>query len=261
MLGGKHKQPLGYTIIEVMIVLAVSGVMFVIAANFINGKQAKTSFTTGVNELASKIQDTIEQVNDGRYADSLLNCTGGAGSISFPGSTAAQGTNSGCIFLGKLIQFRGTSYRTILLAGSRLNSSNVPSTSLIDAGAKAIPLPGGYDDKHVPQDLTIKSVKINGALSASTTIGFIQSLASLDSTSHLASGSQTISLYTVRAMGAGVNDYSLVVGGNINQANSAAICVADSIPGSRFAEIQLGGTDTYASNLSVRVKMLGTTSC
>lgn len=55
MKGGK--SPLGYTVVEVMIVLAVSGIMFLVAANFINGKQQKTSFANGVNEMASRIQD------------------------------------------------------------------------------------------------------------------------------------------------------------------------------------------------------------
>ena len=80
MLGGKNKQPLGYTIIEVMIVLAVSGLMFIIAATFINGKQQRATFTAGVNEMASELQNVIEQVNDGSYADVPLNCvSAGAG--------------------------------------------------------------------------------------------------------------------------------------------------------------------------------------
>ena len=67
MNGGK--RPLGYTIIEVMIVLAVSGVMFIIAASFISGKQESTAFTEGANEFASQLQQTIAEVADGQYSD------------------------------------------------------------------------------------------------------------------------------------------------------------------------------------------------
>ena len=59
MLGGRNrhsKQPFGYTIVEVMIVLAVSSAMFLIAANFINGKQERTAFSQGSNEMVSQLQ-------------------------------------------------------------------------------------------------------------------------------------------------------------------------------------------------------------
>src|SRR4051812_28553600 len=105
MNGGK--LPLGYTVIEVMIVLAVSGLMFVIATNFISGKQAKTSFTAGSNELASKVQDLIGEVNDGKYSDIPLSCSaniGGPTSVSDGAPDAeTQGTNPQCVFLGKIL--------------------------------------------------------------------------------------------------------------------------------------------------------------
>jgi prepilin-type N-terminal cleavage/methylation domain-containing protein len=163
MLGGKKlKPPLGYTIIEVMIVLAVSGVMFLIAATFINGKQERASFQTGVNEMASQIQDTINQVTDGQYSDIPLNCqgltAGGVGAaanagqqVTFPSiallGNPEQGGNSGCVFAGKIFHFSlnndPSSYEIFSMAASRqcLTSDGVlePLTFYCDSAVT-----GGY---------------------------------------------------------------------------------------------------------------------
>lgn len=124
MNGGKRSA--GYTIVEVMIVLAVSGLMFVTAANFINGKQQKSAFNSGVNEMASRVQDVIGQVNDGQYSDVAFGCDVISNSVVISG-TRSQGKNSQCIFLGKYIYFfqndDQTKYQVISLAGKRLDSA------------------------------------------------------------------------------------------------------------------------------------------
>lgn len=98
------KQPLGYTIIEVMIVLAISGLMFLIAANFISGKEESTSFTEGTNEFVTDMQSVINQVTDGQYSDISFQCVSSGGTLSFP-SGGSQGTNPACVFLGKFLYF------------------------------------------------------------------------------------------------------------------------------------------------------------
>ncbi len=78
MPGGRNRQSLGYTIVEVLVVLAVSSFMFVIAANFINGRQERASFASGSNDLASALRNVLNQVADGHYSDVPMTCTNAA---------------------------------------------------------------------------------------------------------------------------------------------------------------------------------------
>lgn len=106
MRGGEQKQ--GYTIVEVMIFLAISGLMFVIAAGFINGKQARAEFQQGMNDLNSQIQQTISDVSNGFYpsnGDFACSADSLGGTPTFPVGASGSGTNKGCTFIGKVMQF------------------------------------------------------------------------------------------------------------------------------------------------------------
>ena len=116
MRGGTKSR--GYTIIEVMIFLAISGLMFVIAAVFVSGKQANAEFSQGINDINTRIQQVISDVSNGFYpATNNFSCQGNIGfpnTITFPpASVNQQGTNGGtntstntvgCVFMGKVIQ-------------------------------------------------------------------------------------------------------------------------------------------------------------
>src|SRR5665213_1688547 len=127
MRGGKNKQPLGYTIVEVLIVLAVSGVMFILAANFISQREAKTAFSQGSDELTGTVQTTISQVTSGQYSDVNFTCTtigsGATATISITsGGTGQNGKNPSCVFIGKIIvlpDVDNTHYAIYSLAAGR----------------------------------------------------------------------------------------------------------------------------------------------
>lgn len=97
----------GFTIIEVMIVLAVTGALFVSAALLIAGRQQQTQFDQSIREVQSQIQQVINEIGHGFYPNSGdFSCeAGSSGPPTFTGAAAGQGTNEGCIFLGKAIQF------------------------------------------------------------------------------------------------------------------------------------------------------------
>ncbi|MGH7238724.1 MAG: type II secretion system protein, partial [Candidatus Saccharimonadales bacterium] len=91
----KRTEGRGFTIIEVMIFLAVSGFMFVIAAVFINGKQDNVAFRQGMEAVASTVTNTIDTVANGEYP-SLGNFTcnaGVGGQPTFTGGSTGQGSN------------------------------------------------------------------------------------------------------------------------------------------------------------------------
>lgn len=272
MLGGKNQKPLGYTIIEVMIVLAVSGVMFIIAANFINGKAARTAFSQGVNETASRIQGTIEQVTDGQYSDIPFNCTApsiSGASLSFSAAgSSKQGTNPQCVFIGKFFHFSNggdrSGYEVFSLAAAR------GATSLFGQGVKPVYNPAGGVDltiqQTIPQHLELSStaIKVNGG-GAYYGFGFAQSqgtaIAAAPGT--YASGAQTINLIygwglTSSAYDASQAATALTGPWRILPARSVEFCLTD---GTRYARILIGSSTDNSNQLSVRVRMNGTTAC
>jgi prepilin-type N-terminal cleavage/methylation domain-containing protein len=260
MNGGRRPQ--GYTIIEVMIVLAISGVMFVIAASFISGKEASSAFTEGTNEFASQLQTYISQVTDGQYSDVNLTCN-----VAVPGNTltfntaasgsSIQGTNSQCDFLGKFIHFSvssdPTSYEVFSLAGARTDDTLASATPVIGNGIDLT------DQNTIPQSLRVVDVKVTdtgGATHNSYGIGFVQSQADCDVNDSCVSGAQTV--YMVYSpglnvpVGATLDELaaSTAIAGNLNTATAADICLTD---GTRYAELTIGDSSSSGSQLNVNV--------
>jgi len=244
MKGGKSPLKLklrsqGYTIVEVMIVLAVSGVMFVIAANFINGKQANASFTSGVNDMRTSIQDMIDDVNDGRFSDKKISCEEGADSLTITFDDREQGTNPKCVFLGKLLVSPvGTDkqkFQIISLAGLRLAPSMSDAKVTAVKGDEAVDL---TVTSRVPQGLEIATIKVNGG-TAAPSVGFVQSYGTQDADNKYDSAVQNVNMV--------YGDPTDLHG--LQTANSVAICLTD---GTRYATITLGGEN---NQLTARAKL------
>jgi prepilin-type N-terminal cleavage/methylation domain-containing protein len=212
MNGGKKQR--GYTIIEVMIVLAASGLMFVIAANFISGKQAKTSFRAGVDETASRIDDVLAQVTGGHYSDQFFGCTTSSGSphiVNASSGNDRSGKNSDCVFLGKFMHFNtaGTvndpNYSVYSLAGNRVvKITGLPPKNLTEANPTIIKAHGGGGPQvdltlaqTVPQTLDIRKVTADGGIlpSKGAGFGFVQGLGTTTTNGkNYQSGSQTVTM-------------------------------------------------------------------
>lgn len=94
----------GYTITEVMIVLAVTTAMFVAIAILFSGRQANVQFQQSVRNFEAELQNIMNDVSTGYY-QSNLECTAGTtGPPSISGSISGEaGSNSDCIYLGKVI--------------------------------------------------------------------------------------------------------------------------------------------------------------
>jgi pilin/secretion family protein with methylation motif len=97
----------GYTIIEVMIFLAISAALMGAALNLVSGRQSETEFNQKMRDTQSKIQDWLNDVSTGFTGGdpSQLNCSDkGNGGRPY----VVSGTPSAdpeCVFLGKAIQF------------------------------------------------------------------------------------------------------------------------------------------------------------
>ncbi len=258
------KHQFGYTIVEVMIVLAVSGMMFVIAANFINGKQQRTSFFQGSNDMANIIQKVIDDVTNGNFSDVALDCdSAGAGSVDVRDSSDitadTQGTNPDCVFLGKLVHFYIKSptttpqnYEIVSIADARSGSGALPRGTVARIGELTI-------QAKIPQSLIVDKMRVvsgNGSnYDTSYSVGFVQSAGAIadPATGRYANGGQTISMVfsnnTTRTSAASDSNFGL----NLEYARSATICLTD---GTRYANLLIGGNNS-GGQLNVRVKQLG----
>jgi type II secretory pathway pseudopilin PulG len=101
----------GFTIVETLIVLAITGAMFLSAVVMISGRQAATQFSQGVRDVEAQLRQTMSEVSSGFYPSTqAITCTstGPDGGPVIRGNGQlqnTQGTNKDCIFIGRIIQF------------------------------------------------------------------------------------------------------------------------------------------------------------
>jgi type II secretory pathway pseudopilin PulG len=105
MKGGRKAH--GFTIIETLVVLGVSTALFVAVVATMQGRQGRTQFSQSIQDVKSQIQQVMNDVGSGFYPDTNnFTCTANASGPSISAGTSKQGANTGCIFLGKAIQFQ-----------------------------------------------------------------------------------------------------------------------------------------------------------
>lgn len=92
-----------------MIVLVVTTALFASAALLIGGRQSRVGFSQAVVEMKGQIEQSINQVGSGYYADigglGGKRCIAGAGTIDFDAGSTAKGGSGSCMFIGQALQF------------------------------------------------------------------------------------------------------------------------------------------------------------
>lgn len=112
MLYFRHmwRRALGYTIIEVMMALAIGGTMLVSATVLLKGTRSETEFIQAMRDVDSKIQTIISGINSGsynvsdRYQCALVGGRPYLAEIASGGAPHEVGTSSECLVLGRAIQ-------------------------------------------------------------------------------------------------------------------------------------------------------------
>jgi prepilin-type N-terminal cleavage/methylation domain-containing protein len=137
----------GFTIIEVMIVLAVSGLILASAAALFSNKQSKTEFAVAANQFQTQIQAIINDAGNGYNptgsTDYKYNfqCSGNTNAPpTFTPGYSSQGSNGplsipsstmGCIFLGKVMDFGiGSPKSSQINIYSIVGNQDEPNTSI-----------------------------------------------------------------------------------------------------------------------------------
>jgi len=206
MLGGHKNQ--GYTIVETMIFLAISGLMFVMAAVFVSGKQSTAEFRQGMNDINSNLQQVINDVGNGFYpSNSSFTCSSSGSDLLFSSNTSTtQGANIGCVFLGKVVQFGAGSdpanYYVYSLAGTQLTTAKTTPANFGEAVPRVIYTPDLTDKKVLQWGVQATAMYDNDGTTPISAIGFFGSFGG-----GLQSGSQVVNVVAVNP-GTSVTDAS-----------------------------------------------------
>ena len=204
----------GFTIVETMIVLAVTGIIFLSAAALVNGKEAKVQFSTSIQSVQQQIQQIMNQVQSGFYALSkdTFTCNANAGGILIAGGTNSRGTNSSCVFLGRALQFSNPpangsqSLYAYTVAGSRTDVTGADATTIDQAHPTILPTSLSLQTYSLRYGLTVGWVQIDSgskddpAVTPPDGVVLMSSLGSLSGSGDLISGAQTVDLYAMRGV-------------------------------------------------------------
>jgi type II secretory pathway pseudopilin PulG len=219
--GGYRRAVAGFTIVETLIVLAVTAGILISALIAIGGRTNRTQFMTASNDLKQQLQQVINETTNGYFPNSSnFTCTKRANqSPALADGNQAQGTNGDCIFLGKAIQFgvHGNTgvFLAYAIAGNRLQQASNLEVSQLSQSYPVAVAPGTSSANNVDLDGITVSNALEGGLtvskmsyvnSAGTTVqtnGFavLTTLASYTAPSGcdgLCSGGQGITLYGIR---------------------------------------------------------------
>lgn len=145
----------GFTIVETLIVLAVTSALFVSAMVLISGKQARTEFQIGARQLEQQIRSQINQTENGYYTSrENFSCSRSGATVAITSASGRErGTSGECVLAGAAFRFAAPdTWQLVSMAATRIDASGNINTSL--ANAKVVvptltntPLPAGFSFK------------------------------------------------------------------------------------------------------------------
>jgi len=285
--GGQQTAHGGFTIVETLIVFAVTGLLFVAAILLISGRQAKAEFTTSINSLEQQLQQIINETDSGYYPNSgnEFVCSGASHPVSLVSGSQEQGTNSGCIFLGKAIQFGldtdSSKLGVIPVVGNQYTAGTDPIETLSEASPVAAynkdTITGSVETLAMQYGLTVASNSADcggtagmcykpvggGAAQKVGLIAFLSGDASgtiaASTGGGLKSGGQQLTLYAVKNSqpAQSYTDAANQIANfsNLAVADSVSICVASGTTSNQT------GLITIDSGLRVSLVIKGNASC
>ncbi len=273
-----QKNLAGYTILEVLIFLTISGALLISAGTLINGRQQQTQFSTGVRDLESRMQDLINDVENGFSSNNgSISCTVpgmSSNPAAVPVVTATprpQGTNEECVFLGKAVQFYRnpsgyvSNIRAVSIAGKRLDfnpttgkteqpasiEESVPRAFYSPSGTTGIEELSIRNGIEVSRVLYVTNFSPYSTVNSFPEISIVQSVAlqtTNNTATNLANGRASLAALSGNVgLNGGIGDLTASVDtlstanivGPANTYRSLVICMRDA-PGGRSAAIGLG---------------------
>ncbi|MCA1807824.1 MAG: hypothetical protein LC687_08275 [Actinobacteria bacterium] len=198
----------GYTLLETLIFIVISGFILVSAVALFNGRQEQVQYRQSVRELDGRILTTINDVSNGYFPDAQFSCSKDESSDNLVIKTITsdpddqQGSREDCVFAGKALVYDARdqlAIHSIAAARSALGAPATllsPDTKLTDIGAIA-------QDYQLAWGVEIEKMVVSNNpndSAASNDISYFAYLSDLgkssSASSNLESGQQAIRLYT-----------------------------------------------------------------
>lgn len=186
----------GYTIVEVLIFLAISALLFFMAMMFVGGQVNRTEFTETVRDFETHLSDVANNVATGYYQSANnVECTKDPVSHQprFANAANQQGTNGDCIFIGTVIKLGhggaggDTSFDQFTVTGIRAAANGESVRSLGAANPKAL---FAYNDDSSQQisNVVLNSPFLHGARVVCAKVGSTTCNPASDTNTNMAIG-------------------------------------------------------------------------
>ncbi|HKR82222.1 MAG TPA: prepilin-type N-terminal cleavage/methylation domain-containing protein [Candidatus Saccharimonadales bacterium] len=270
----KRQWRAGFTVVEVMIVLAVTGLLFVAAATLISGKQNQAAFDQGIQQVQSQLQQAINEVASGYYPNlSNFTCKNTGGLLAISAGAAAQGTNGDCLFVGKVLQFGsgvGTDpekFATFSLAGLRTDAAGNQNMTL--AATSPTVIPNSTTTAQLEGGLSVDSMWYGGVKTNTiSALAFTSSLGTV-SGSGILSGTQQVNMIPVTstaltqdtsATPGTIHNVLSNAGALVNPAGGIQICFASGGT-DQSGLVTIGNSGASGRELGVTVDIKSGRSC
>jgi type II secretory pathway pseudopilin PulG len=232
MWGSNKKQSKGFTIVETMIFLVVSMAVFGTAVATISTQNRRTAFAQAARDVELQLQDVFNDVENGFYPSSNnFTCSRGLTGPSISAGANQQGTNEGCIFIGKLVEFGpgGQKDRVVVstLVGNATNSEGEQVQALFEEAPPAIlenETGGPKDTRFISADVEIENFYVGG--SPYPGLGVVSGFAQYENENVIRSGIVRTSLVNFN-------------GEQIEQIGGGVLCLQEKGGGGRTAEIKI----------------------
>lgn len=219
----------GYTIVETMIFLAVSAVMFVAVMVLVSGRQGKVEFEQAVRDFESTISDLANDVSTGnpRFladpAQSRSCHINAAGKLIFDNAADSAPGQSRCIFVGNAIKFTdGSSAYEVYTLAQGMSSTGVASPQVLTS-----------DTKQALYSVEIKKIKYDG--SDANAVGFFSTFGSISTVGD----GRGIVVDTMRYTG-DVTNLDGVTPQGTNKNKMVTLCL-ESAGSNQHADVSIGG--------------------
>jgi type II secretory pathway pseudopilin PulG len=227
----------GFTIIEVLIVMGITAALFLSAALLIGGRQNQAAFDQAIRQVQSQVQQVMNEVGAG-YAPNTgaYQCTATGSGPTLASGAATQGTNSGCIFLGRVMQFRVSStnpeqFVSYSIAGLKQGGAGGNESSSLSEAKPVLVAPGithqtaGYPNTGVAESLqnglsTVRMWYNNGGADVEIgAVAFVSSMAQY-SGSNIVSGAGQVNVVPLNGTALNTSRAAVVETANSDGSNA-----------------------------------------
>ena len=154
-------DPKGYTLVEVMLFIALTSFLLLVAVSNITAAQRNVQFAQSVRDLESRVGDLINDVPTGFFpTNSTIGCRVlGSGPDIYISAGEELGSNENCLHVGKALQFSpdGNDDKLLVytLAGRRLSSNDSPVLNIDEAEPVAVAKPLDLSFNDVVTEITL----------------------------------------------------------------------------------------------------------